>query len=398
MIIKTFKAAEEKTKQKSLARSIEKYLEDGQEESLTDICDLAEVWVKKAAMAKGISSVVKDDQQTNAALKLLECIFYSCKPGAEAEAVSGKSAKTIRDFIREKLLLKTGDYLNEIDAYLKKCAFSFLKQFADETGKAYMRMNDRIKEALKKLKDDSIIFHIARKYWSASPEPEKQLDCDDENVDKELLMVFAPKKIKDRYYNIASSVRGFLEAPAHKSLAFSTSYLSTLYFSYFEANTGECEFSELLLSHADDKMSTPEQAAILVMANDAIDDFFDNFDLEDSEDLQALMSGLAFMVKNCPEAFADNLLKELPFKKVVDSKGMTDCLSEFLNEIRVSHLNNTKMIKRGTAHNRIRKFLAYYRSAIQDLDSETRGILAAILAENLKELYCELGEKCYETA
>lgn len=368
----------------SIAQNLESFINKGSDAALIQVMESVETCVEAVVRRAGLNRVVSEEQTMAASERLLQCVFFVLGKDEDALATIDDhkvkvSARKISEFVMARLFLKSGNYLKEIDAYLARCAFSFLKYFASPNSARFMKMNERIKRAVKILASQNKLFKLDNGCWSASDKSTRTVaSSDDALLNNDLSGKYPPEIVKGRFYNLPESIYSFMSAPEHCELALSISCLATIYFQKFGFSGPACEMVDVHKGH---------EAFVAISARESFEFFKMSFNLNNEKNLQVLYSGMGLMLKVNPGYFPNPLKKQKIVQQMLQINSITDGVKFFLNSSRITHFNNCKPIKRVTAHNRISDFKAACVTAWADLCPAARRQFVGLLADYLVVLY-----------
>lgn len=283
------------------------------------------------------------------------------------------------------ILLKPDNYLASIQSYTYSRLKTLLREYADEKGKSYILFRNRTRDNLNKLAANAEVFETRPGFWSASNNP--KLFCEDSKL------ILPPRLSKGQaefqtgknYY--AASLKQFLILPDHFETAFSLKVITEFFYNnYVSKNMPETEtcFRETTPDSETGRENNTEEYGQYdhtfydvegaIDADIALAGLLKYSNHGNPEAQQVLMAGLAYFGLMQPEHFEENPLNQRQL-----SLPIVNCVEDFLNDGRFSHLNKWRR-SRGTANNRL--------NAFKDVIKQHTAELSHIAKRHFVRIFC----------
>ncbi len=322
--------------------------------------------INKVISIMGISKMVTDMQIEDTISQLIIEIITEPKAyTALTESDITKDSIHVSSKLREIVSIEK-EPASLIHSYITKRAFSLLKYFAEEDCKAYLRINERIKKALKDLKQQNRVFETAPNHYSASTSPTAVYIKGSTHIN-------SSEELKQELQKAKPNTKRFILAflRANSCLNFQTRDISSYFISEQQIITDkkikssckkEDEASEEIIGKESSTNSNFEAKQIAI---DTMKLLIHSVCQDSITKAKSEMACLALLCRTAPANFKADILTEDQLQA-----SETNCIEMFLNDKRFVAFNKSKQVGRTTAYNFLKKGQSALKTILRDLEAD----------------------------
>ena len=278
---------------------------------------------------------------------------------------SGRVSEKLREiYITEK------EPERAIPAYLYRRIQTLLKKFADEQGKEYIKLNQRVKKALATLVCQNEILETENGLYTISQGAKEASESDKiMHITLSDNLKCAGKKLPKTKQLIKSLL---VRNPA---LAFASSYITAELANIFIEKISDIEsiFDDEKSNNHEGILGTTDKhdALSVSIASEALDSLLLNQSKEKSHiQIQKEMAFLAYACRIFKGYFSSEILTNEQLLEKEEIK----CVELFLNDRRFVSLKGSKPVRRTTAFNRLQDAKSDFKTVQTDLSAKEQGI------------------------
>lgn len=345
--------------------------------------------INKVITIMSISKKVTDVQIDNTLSQMI--IEIITEPKAYAALPQDKSTKGslhVSSILREIVSIEK-ESAALIHSYLTKRIFSLLRYFAEDDCKEYLRINERIKKALKSLKQQNLVFEPMSGHYSSINSPTAIYQKKKCNIKTSEELEAELKKNRPNTKNIILAL-----LRANSNLSFQTKDISS-YFASLQQNVSskktkpiskeEGEESEEII---DKDPFKNDNFAAKQIAVDSMEVLIHSGCQDTIDKARSEMACLAFLCRTVPSNFSDRILTEAQLQE-----SEANCIELFLNDNRFVVFNKSKHVGRTTAYNFLKKGQTALKTVLRDLETDIQIEFIKCYSRYLEVRFEELTKK-----